>query len=163
MPEIYTKRKLIILISLVVVSLVFIVILGGSLFFSKSKNQKVKAMVGSKIIQVEIASTTKDQIKGLSGRKFLEEDSGMLFDFNDYQVRTFWMKDMNFPIDIIWISEGKIVGVDKNLPPEGNNPQKKYYSPGPVNRVLEMNAGWFDRNEIMVGQAFSLIDVDKNF
>lgn len=162
MDKIYTKQKPVLLVSATMVGLAFVVAFSSGLPLAKFGSQKVQATIGSKSIQVEVVNTPEEQIKGLSGRKSLDEDFGMLFDFGDYQARTFWMKDMNFPIDIIWISGGKIVGVDKNVPPEDEVPQKKYYSPGPVNQVLEMNAGWFDRSGLMVGQTFSLVNVDKS-
>ena len=162
MDKIYTKQKPVILVSATMVGLAFVAAFSGGLPLAKLGTQKAQATVGSKTIQVEVVSTAEDQAKGLSGRKSLDENSGMLFDFGDYQARTFWMRDMNFPLDIIWISGGKIVGVDKNALPEGEAPQKKYHSPGPVDRVLEMNAGWFERNGVMVGQAFSLVEIDKN-
>lgn len=155
-----TKQKF---IFVAVICLIFFIFFFSGLFFIKFNSQKVWIKVGSKTIQVEIVNTPQSQIKGLSGRKNLNEDFGMLFNFDDYRVRTFWMKNMNFPLDIIWINEGVIVGVDKNALPEGEVPQKKYYSPGPVNQVLEVNAGWFDRNKIMIGQIVSLIEIDKNF
>lgn len=162
MDKIYTKQKPVILVSATMVGLAFVAAFSGGLPLAKFGTQKAQAIVGSKAIQVEVVSTAENQAKGLSGRKSLDENSGMLFDFGDYQARTFWMKDMNFPLDIIWISGGKIVGVDKNAAPEGEFPQTRYYSPGPVNQVLEMNAGWFERNGVMVGQTFSLVEVDKN-
>lgn len=162
MDKIYTKQKPVILVSVAMVGLAFVASFSSGLPLAKFGTQKAQATVGSKTIQVEVVSTAEDQAKGLSDRKSLNEDEGMLFDFGDYQARTFWMKDMNFSLDIIWISGGKIVGVDKNVLPEGEIPQKKYYSPGPVNQVLEMNAGWFERNGIMVGQTFSLTEIDKS-
>ncbi|OQA36847.1 MAG: hypothetical protein BWY53_00271 [Parcubacteria group bacterium ADurb.Bin326] len=162
MDKIYTKQKPVILVSVAMVGLAFVTAFSGGLPLAKLGKQKAQVMIGSKTVQVEVVSTAENQAKGLSGRKSLDENSGMLFDFGDYQARTFWMKDMNFPLDIIWISGGKIVGVNKNATPEGEFPQIKYYSPGPVDQVLEMNAGWFERNGIMVGQTVSLVKVDKN-
>jgi uncharacterized membrane protein (UPF0127 family) len=73
----------------------------------------------------------------------------MLFDLGQSIVPTFWMKDMRFPLDMVWIGEDKkIVSATKDVPPEPNVPddQLKKYSPGvPVRWVLELNAGSVER------------------
>jgi uncharacterized protein len=163
MDKIYTKQKPVIFVSAAMVGLAFFAAFSGSnLSLPKLGAEKAQVMIGQVSMEVEIAATPEERAKGLSGRQSLKEDSGMLFNFPDYQARDFWMKDMGFPLDIIWISGGKIVGIEKNVQPEGDTPQKRYYSPGPVNQVLEVNAGWCDKNGIIVGQTFSLIEVDKN-
>jgi hypothetical protein len=69
----------------------------------------------------------------------------MLFIFSDSQNRTFWMKNMLFPLDIIWINDGKIVNISRNLPPEGDLPSNKYHSGRPADHVLEINSGLSDK------------------
>lgn len=61
------------------------------------------------------------------------------------------MRLMHFPLDIIWITDGKIVKIDKNLPPEGTEPKEHYSSGQPVNYVLELNAGFTLDNMIQIG------------
>ncbi|MCX6796303.1 MAG: DUF192 domain-containing protein, partial [Candidatus Falkowbacteria bacterium] len=94
----------------------------------------------------------KEWNRGLSYQKTLGENGGMLFIFPDYQVRSFWMKDMNFPLDIIWIKDDKIVKISANLAPEGNQPKNIYSSDEPVNYVLEVNAGFCGKNKIKIGE-----------
>jgi len=108
-------------------------------------------VINNKAIKVEIAETATEQRQGLSGRTDLCADCGMLFIFPDSQIRKFWMKNMNFPLDIIWIDENKIVNISKNLPPEGASPQESYSSQLPVNNVLEVDAGYFERNQFKIG------------
>ena len=67
------------------------------------------------------------------------------------RFKKFWMKDLNFPLDLVWIYDGKIIGIEKNLPPAGSKPTVSYASPGPVNLVLEVNGGWVEANTIKVG------------
>src|SRR3989304_3569969 len=68
-------------------------------------------------IPVEIADTDEKRTKGLSGKSSLDEKSGMLFVFEKKGIiPIFWMKDMLIPIDMIWIREGKVVKIDKNVP-----------------------------------------------
>jgi len=100
--------------------------------------------LGGQEFSVDIADTVSKQAQGLSGRPSLAENEGMLFVFKTYSSRTFWMKDMNFPIDMIWIKDNRIVGSAENAAPE---PGKSvfsltlYNSPEPVDKVLEVSAG----------------------
>lgn len=107
-------------------------------------------------IPVEIADTDAKRMKGLSGRTELKEDQGMLFVFEKKQITPiFWMKDMLIPLDIIWIGNGKIVKIDENVPaPIAGTSDSKLlnYSPGsPIDYVLEINAGFSDKNNFKVG------------
>lgn len=100
---------------------------------------------------LELAQTDKEIIKGLSGRKELPADQGLLFIFGDYVPRSFWMKNMNFPIDIIWLNDRVVTGIVASAQPEGENPRIHYISPGPANSVLEVNAGWATEYNVKVG------------
>ncbi|MBI5220827.1 MAG: DUF192 domain-containing protein [Candidatus Liptonbacteria bacterium] len=111
-------------------------------------------------LSVEIANTTTTRMRGLSGRAGLAEDQGMLFIFGIPGPYGFWMRDMRFPIDIVWIRNGKIVGFSENLlapiptlqpgqteasgSPSGSSSLLKlqaYFPPGMVDQVLEVPAG----------------------
>jgi uncharacterized membrane protein (UPF0127 family) len=118
-------------------------------------------IINNRIFKVEIADTLTKQIKGLSGKKNICSSCGMLFIFPDSQVRKFWMKDMNFPLDIIWINNGKIVNISKNLLPEGENPSKTYSSVAQANYVLEINAGQSDKLNINIGDKITYNFVNK--
>lgn len=88
---------------------------------------------------VEISADPVTQAKGLSGRQCIANDWGMLFSFKDSDIRQFWMKDMNFPIDIVWIDDNfQVVGVETNVSPD-TYPQT-FASPSPVKFVLETGA-----------------------
>lgn len=111
--------------------------------------------------EIEVAKTETEREKGLSGRQSLDSGKGMLFVFGeDSAAPKFWMKDMLIPIDIIWIKDGKIIRIDKNVPiPAKNTPDSKLktYSAGSfVNYVLEVNAGFSDTNSIKVGDTVTL-------
>lgn len=102
-------------------------------------------------VKVEIADTPQKYLKGLSGRKSLAEDRGMLFIHTRRDVSSFWMKDMQFPIDIIFIDGDKVVEIAKNMqPPEGEN-IPEYKSKKPATMVLEVNAGFAEKHSIKVG------------
>ncbi|MFA5024340.1 MAG: DUF192 domain-containing protein [Patescibacteria group bacterium] len=107
--------------------------------------------INNSVIKVEIATRPQTQYQGLSGRKSLEANAGMLFDYTDKQIREFVMRNMNFPLDIIFIADGKIINIAANLTPEGAQPKEIYRSAQPVNQVLEVNGGYCEKNGIKVG------------
>lgn len=118
--------------------------------------------VGEKKIFVEIVNTQEQMELGLSGRQKLTDEQGMLFDFGTPAPRSFWMKDMKFDIDIIWIQNKKIVGITANVPapancpsPHGNCYLPIYASPSASDMVLEVNAGWGERHNIKAGDKIS--------
>ncbi|MDP2944440.1 MAG: DUF192 domain-containing protein, partial [bacterium] len=71
-----------------------------------NQGQRAALKINQQEIKVEIASTLKQQYRGLSGRKSICADCGMLFNFSDSGVRSFVMRDMEFPLDIIFIEGG---------------------------------------------------------
>jgi uncharacterized membrane protein (UPF0127 family) len=110
--------------------------------------------IGQNIIAVELATTTEAWQKGLSGRASLDPDNGMLFLFPKPDVYRFWMPDMHFPLDIIWISEdNRIVDIDENVS-HGFDPMNPvFFTPrSRVKYVLEVNAGFAKRGGIRIGE-----------
>lgn len=107
--------------------------------------------VGGVTIPVEVASSQEEQTRGLSGRDSLPEGSGLLFDFKGQGVWGIWMKDMNFPIDIVWAND-TVVTVAYSISPD-TYPQ--VFTPtSPVRYVLELPAGYAARNGIVEGVSF---------
>lgn len=107
---------------------------------------------------VETNQTPKQWEKGLSGRSNLDNIDGMLFIFPQYHIPLFWMKDMRFPIDIIWISNGKVVDITANAPVETSDKLPTYSPRVPINMVLETRAGWAAENNITVGDQLTIND-----
>lgn len=129
--------------------------------FSMSSQAQKVVKIDEKTITVEIANTEALREKGLSGRTFLASDSGMLFVFDGLnQTHQFWMKGMLIPLDIIWISGGKIVSINKNVspPPSGtlDNQLTVYTARGPVDYVLEVAADYSDKNNFKLGDSVDL-------
>ena len=115
--------------------------------------------IGDAVFKIEIASTTIEQARGLSFRKGLEEGHGMLFLFGSGGIKNFWMKDMNFPIDIIWISGNKVAGFDENASPQPGAALwnlKVYDSPDDTDKVLEVPAGTVKKDSIAVGDVIQV-------
>jgi hypothetical protein len=89
----------------------------NNLDFYPQYNKTTISINGFKVL-LAIASTDEHRIKGLSGLEKLNENEGMLFMFNEPSRQGFWMNEMNFPIDIIWLdSDSKVVHIEKNLEP----------------------------------------------
>jgi uncharacterized membrane protein (UPF0127 family) len=114
--------------------------------------------IDSATFNVEIASTMVEQARGLSYRTSLGENDGMLFIFSSGSVQSFWMKDMNFPLDMIWISGNTVVGFAQDAPAEPGVafPSQIYSSPSNTDKVLEVNAGTVTKYNIKVGDAVSI-------
>ena len=76
----------------------------------------------------------------------------MLFVFGGSRILRFWMKDMEFALDVLWIKDNKIIGISKNvLPPSEAGKTLTMQSPAHVDKALELNAGTIDRYDIKVG------------
>ncbi len=116
-----------------------------------SENNKINFIkIGDKKIKVELATTEKEQARGLSGRNGLVEDTGMLFIFDKIAKYSFWMKEMNFPIDMIWISEDLHIVYIKNNAQPASYPED--FTPSTdAKYVLEINAGFSEKNNLTVG------------
>ncbi len=122
---------------------------------------KKEIKVGDTAVKVEVVKTTEERSKGLSGRESIGENEGMLFVFDQASSSpSFWMKDMEFAIDIIWINKDKVVKIHKNVrPPEEGTTQDKlliYRPDTPVEYVLEVKANFCDTNEVKVGTKVDL-------
>lgn len=130
---------------------------------SKSATQvsrdSTRVSIGKLSVNAKIASNAKDRQKGLSKYDSLPLDSGMLFVFEKSDSYTFWMKDMKFAIDIIWLDQNKkVITIAKNVPPEPgkNDLQLKQYKPtNAAKYVLEVNAGLADLYNIRDGDLAS--------
>ena len=109
--------------------------------------------VAGENILVYVASDPIQQTRGLSGTKIetLGAD-GMVFLFKNKEERTFWMKDMNYDLDIVWIANDKVVKMERNIPaPHGEEPQRMKSMPYSVDTVLELPAGGIDKFGIVPG------------
>lgn len=145
--------------------LLVIVVFAGKLareIANRAFGPKATVEVAGKIFKVDIADGPTERLIGLSGRKSLKEDSGMLFIFDKKLIIPFWMKGMRFPIDMVWIEDDVVIGMQKNIPVEekavGEN--IRYYPPSAIDKVLEINAGISDKIGIAVGDKV-IINVPK--
>ncbi len=112
---------------------------------------------GDVVYAVDVAVTRDERQQGLSGRETMAQDAGMLFLFEEEQPLQFWMKDMRFPLDIIWIDgQCRLIDVAADVPtppPNASNEEiPKAQSPLPAQYVLELNAGEWARAGLSPGE-----------
>ena len=113
------------------------------------------------MVKVEIADTPHRRAEGLRGRSYLPEGAGMAFFFDHSDDPAIWMKGMRFPIDILWVRDGKVVDMGENVSPvlpgtpDALMPQ---YRPDSVaDMVLEVEAGFVQKNNIQRGDMVGLV------
>lgn len=106
-------------------------------------------------ITAEVAKTKESQNNGLSKRERLAAGAGMLFVFDKVERYSFWMKDVNFALDMIWIDQDKLIAdITHNAQPEPGIPDdllRIYKSSQPILYVLEVLAGTARSNNLKIG------------
>jgi uncharacterized membrane protein (UPF0127 family) len=168
------KNKLLLL-------LILIFLVGGVLFFLSSffnrkpqyndledfKNMSDRQLqtikIGEKELLVEIVNSNESRGQGLSGRETIggsnQDVRGMLFVFPQRSYQQFWMKDMKFDLDFIWIRDGKVVEIMRNVPKplEGQSLEElpRFVPKTPVEMMLEVVAGSAEEWGVEVGSEVS--------
>ncbi len=138
---------------------VFVFVAVFYLFISCSSNNVLdikQIHIAGQNIQVDLALNLETQSQGLSGRKSLDNNKGMLFVFDQPDKYSFWMKDMFFPIDMIWISEDmKVIYIKKDARPEL---YPEIYKPEEnAKYILEVVSGFSEKNNLRVGDTVQFI------
>jgi uncharacterized membrane protein (UPF0127 family) len=115
--------------------------------------RQVNVEVNGLVLIADIAATDEQKVKGLSVKDNLEENEAMLFVFDNEAQHLFWMKNMKFPIDIIWIdSDKRVVHIEHNLQPCSSELLCPGYKPVSDSLyVLETVAGFAERHGITKG------------
>jgi len=106
-------------------------------------------------LDVEVADTEASRELGLSGRKEMRDNEGLLFVFDNPGRYGFWMKDMQFPLDVIWINyNGIVVNIERGLT-LGTYP-KTYINQSDAIFVLEVNAGMAEKFGLYLGSKIKI-------
>ena len=102
---------------------------------------------------VETADTDEKRSQGLSNRDRLGQNEGMLFIFPTPSYYKFWMKDMKFPLDFIWIDKDTIIDLSENVlaPKSTDEKLTTFTAKYPFDRVIEVNAGVIKSLNIKIG------------
>lgn len=120
--------------------------------YPSSRNPVDIARIGGQDHYLEKVDSDAKRRLGLGNRKELCEKCGMLFVFLEEKEHVFWMKDMLFPLDIIWLKDGKIVLIEKNI----SQTSSETFGKGVISdSVIELNAGISDKLGIKEGDIVS--------
>ena len=105
-------------------------------------------------LDVELAVKPEDQARGLMFRQQLGVNEGMLFVFAEPDFRSFWMKNVDLPLSAAFLKDdGTIINIEK-MKPRDDSP--RYWSKLKCRLVLEVNQGWFEKNNITVGDRIEI-------
>lgn len=139
-----TSQNIILLILLAVLVLILSV-----LAFSFLTDRRVE--LNNRSINVLVADSSEERAQGLSGRKRLAENQGMLFAYTDSGVYCLWMKDMNFAIDMIWLDTDKrVIDIKENAQPESY--PESFCPSSDAQYILEVPAGSVQKWGVQRGQ-----------
>lgn len=124
-------------------------------FWEKAVSDRKVIILGHSAINVLISDDLIERQKGLSGTEKLRDNEGMFFIFDKEDFHGIWMKDMNYPIDIIWFDRfGSIVYIEENISPDT---YPTVFKPSkPAVYVIEVNAGFVEKENIRLGDTIDL-------
>ncbi|MFO0718438.1 MAG: DUF192 domain-containing protein [Candidatus Paceibacterota bacterium] len=130
---------------------IFLILLFCFFYYKKATLAPVNGFsIGGVYINIEKVDTEEKRMHGLSGRDSLPPDSGLFFVFEKPQLAGIWMKDMKFPIDIVWIDENfHVIYIKEDAKPESF--PEIFIPPKEAMYVLEVNSGFVEKNKIKVG------------
>lgn len=134
----------------------------GKTYLSYSSYEKEKILIKNAIFVGYVADTEEKRIQGLSNKVFLPSNTSMLFEFDKSDIHGIWMKDMNFPIDIIWLDKNKkIINLISNAEPKTY--PHVFYPPEESLYILEVRAGLIKDKALKLGDVilFGNEDLDK--
>lgn len=115
-------------------------------------NNLYEVKINDKIVYVEVASTREKRMLGLMYRDKLDKDHGMLFIYPQEQILSFWMKNTKIPLSIAFIGpDGTITQIESMFPKSLISHKSK----DKVRYALEMEKGWFKKNNIRAGNKVS--------
>lgn len=147
-----------ILIFTIPLSIVVALILIWNLLVYLPPSNSIKLKISDTTYTIELATTTAQKVKGLSGRDELCSKCGMLFIFNNETSLPFWMKDTRIPLDMIWLNkEGKVVDIQTAL---DTNSIKTYQNKSPAKYVLELNANDSQKINLKIGDVIDLSKIN---
>jgi uncharacterized membrane protein (UPF0127 family) len=136
-----------------IVGLLILVTAIAFLDYNYQNKKTPQVTINNHIFNLAIAKTDTEKEIGLSKYKNIPQNFGMLFPFGKPDYYSFWMKNMKFPIDIIFIRNNKIVTIFKNAsPPKSNNELLPIYrNQNLSDTVLEINTGFSDKYNFKTG------------
>lgn len=167
------RRRVALLTGIVLILLFFVavVVVAKQDIVGSVRNDYAQAVIAGHSFTLRVADTIAEQERGLSGSDPLDPNEGMLFVFEDRKERAVWMKEMLFPIDVIWLelaplsdadiaqtpsvqARYKVVGTTPELVPESY--PATFRSGKPIDAFLEVSAGMVNQLSVVVGQEINI-------
>jgi hypothetical protein len=135
---------------------IFAILVFSSVYFIFRPARPIEYSIQDFDVTLLTANSTFRRTQGLSGyssEDLLSKADGMVFLFAEEEQRVFWMRNMEFPIDIVWIRDGQVVKIDRDVqPPEGGEePERVSSQPFKVDAVIEFPAGGASKYGIVNG------------
>jgi uncharacterized membrane protein (UPF0127 family) len=113
--------------------------------------------LGGEEFLMQVANTPKAREQGLSDTKRLNEKEGMIFSFDTPDPACFWMKDMEYNLDIIWLDANqRVLHIENDLSP--STYPNSYCSPEPATYVLEVNGATVKNLHVQLGDQITLVN-----
>jgi uncharacterized membrane protein (UPF0127 family) len=136
--------------------IVLAIIIGiTALWWQMNSQQQVIRLHGN-TYHMTVLREPDELTRGLSGTESLGQDQAMLFVFPQVSKWAIWMKDMNYPIDIVWLdSDGQVVYLVKDAQPS-SYPKTQFTPDKPARYVIELPSGTIERTGIVIGDPAGL-------
>ena len=145
----------------VLLILLGVLLVAQVLYSNLSEPKAVMHIAGSRF-EVRVADDQKSRTQGLSGTSHMPADEAMLFIFDSNDKWSIWMKDMNYPIDIVWLNEEKrVVDFATNVQPS-SYPNKTFTPKEEARYVLEFKSGIVEEKGIKAGQEAVFSGMSRN-
>jgi uncharacterized protein len=145
---------------LFLIVMAFLLITGALMFNAPEDTQVISiAFPNGKVLNAEVANTPEKLLFGLAFRSALPVDGAMLYIFEESGPHRIWTKEFQFPIDVIWLDESKVVvHTVENVPPCLDS-RCPWYGPPPrdARYVVESNAGFVANENIKIGESVKFI------
>lgn len=117
-------------------------------------------LINNHSITIDTFDTPALRTKGLSGRTSLPSDKGALFVYDQPGIQSIWMKDMHFPIDVLWLDgDGSVIYLVDDMSPESY--PMAYQSDQPAAYVLELHEGAIAHYGIRIGSQIDNLPAGK--
>ena len=146
--------RLITVLVLAVVVVAAFAVASGSGDCTKVYRNDDQVTISGKVFETEVTKSPQEMQKGLGDRECIGDNQAMLFNFGRQGQYGIWMKDMKFPIDVLWInSDKKIVAIEKNFTPETYPENAINEKDKPASYVLEVEAGTADELGLKLGSS----------
>lgn len=139
--------------------LLFAAVIAQATYAYFTEPKAVMHIAGNRF-EIRIADNERARTQGLSGTESLPADEALLFVFDSDGKWSIWMKDMNYPIDVVWLDEAKkVVDFTTNVPPES---YPKVFTPKvPARYIVEFRSGTVKELDIKVGQEAVFSGTDR--